>query len=311
MQEFDVIIVGGGPAGMTAAIYAARAGSKVLMIEKEFVGGQMAATAKIENYPGFVSVDGAELSQAMLTQVEKLGVKVLYAGVDDLKLKGKLKVVKAGGEEYSAASVILAMGAHARGIGAKGEKDFTGKGVSYCAVCDGAFFKGKTVAVVGGGNSAIGDAVYLAPLVKKLYIIHRRDEFTAQETLLNQVRQIQKSKTNNIEMKLNCVVEEVKGAGSLSEAVLKNVKTNEKETLNLDGIFVAVGRNPNTEMIDGIVELDGGYIKANERMETNVAGVFGAGDVVSKQLRQIATAISDGAIAGTNASLYAKKQKKD
>ncbi len=311
MQEFDVIIVGGGPAGMTAGIYAARAGSKVLIIEKEFVGGQMAATAKIENYPGFVSVDGSELSGAMLTQVEKLGVKVVYANVDNLKLKGKIKTVQAGGEEYSAYSIILAMGAHARGIGAKGEKDFAGKGVSYCAVCDGAFFKGKTVAVVGGGNSAIGDVIYLAPLVKKLYIIHRRDEFTAQATLLDQVQKIRNSKSNNIELKLNCIVDEVKGDGKLSEAVIKNVKTNQKETLALDGIFVAVGRNPNTEMIDGIVDLDGGYIKANARMETSVNGVFGAGDVVSKQLRQIATAISDGAIAGTNASLYAKKQKKD
>ena len=311
MQEFDVIIVGGGPAGMTAAIYAARAGSKVLMIEKEFVGGQMAATAKIENYPGFESINGVDLSQTMLNQVEKLGVTVVYGNVDNLKLKGKVKSVQTGGESYSAASVILAMGAYARGIGAKGEKDLAGKGVSYCAVCDGAFFKGKTVAVVGGGNSAIGDVIYLAPLVKKLYIIHRRDQFTAQETLLEQVRQIQKSKTNNIELKLNCVVDEVKGDGCLNQAVIKNVKTNQKENLSLDGIFVAVGRNPNTEMIDGVIELDGGYIKANAKMETNVAGVFGAGDIVAKQLRQIATAISDGAIAGTNASLYAKKQKKD
>ncbi len=311
MQDFDVIIVGGGPAGMTAAIYAARAGSKVLMIEKEFVGGQMAATAKIENYPGFESINGVDLSQTMLNQVEKLGVSVVYANVDNLKLKGKVKSVQAGGESYSAPSVILAMGAYARGIGAKGEKDFAGKGVSYCAVCDGAFFKGKTVAVVGGGNSAIGDVIYLAPIVKKLYIIHRRDQFTAQQTLLDQVADIQKSKSNNIEYKLNCVVDEVKGEGKLSEAIIKNVKTNQKETLSLDGIFVAVGRNPNTEMIDGIIELDGGYIKANNRMETNVAGVFAAGDVVSKQLRQIATAISDGAIAGTNASLYSKKQKKE
>lgn len=296
---------------MTAAIYAARAGSKVLMIEKEFVGGQMAATAKIENYPGFESINGVDLSQTMLNQVEKLGVTVVYGNVDNLKLKGKVKSVQTGGESYSAASVILAMGAYARGIGAKGEKDLAGKGVSYCAVCDGAFFKGKTVAVVGGGNSAIGDVIYLAPLVKKLYIIHRRDQFTAQETLLEQVRQIQKSKTNNIELKLNCVVDEVKGDGCLNQAVIKNVKTNQKENLSLDGIFVAVGRNPNTEMIDGVIELDGGYIKANAKMETNVAGVFGAGDIVAKQLRQIATAISDGAIAGTNASLYAKKQKKD
>jgi len=310
MQEYDVIIVGGGPAGMTAAIYAARAGARVVMLEKEFVGGQMAATAKIENYPGFESIDGSDLSQTMLKQVEKLGVDVKYGNVDNLKLKGKVKTVQAGGEDFSAPTVILAMGAYARGIGAKGEKEYTGKGVSYCAVCDGAFFKGKTVAVVGGGNTAIGDVLYLAPLVKKLYMIHRRDEFTAQDTLLNQVKDIMASKKNNIEMKLNCVVEQVKGNGKLESVVLKNVKTNKKEDLGLDGIFVAVGRNPNTDMLEGLLELNGGYIVVNNRMETSVAGVFGAGDVVVKQLRQIATAVSDGAIAGTNASLYAKKLKK-
>ena len=310
MQEYDVIIVGGGPAGMTAGIYAARAGSKVLMIEKEFVGGQMATTAKIENYPGFESINGSDLSQTMLAQVEKLGVDVKYGNVDNLKLKGKIKTVQMGNESFSSPSVILAMGAYARGIGAKGEKDYTGKGVSYCAVCDGAFFKGKTVAVVGGGNSAIGDVLYLAPLVKKLYIIHRRDEFTAQETLMNQVKAIMASKTNNIELKVNSVVEEVMGNGKLESIVLKNVKTNKTEKLALDGVFVAVGRNPNTEMLEGVVALNNGYIDANARMETSVPGVFGAGDIVAKQLRQIATAISDGAIAGTNASLYAKKQKK-
>ncbi|MBR4270518.1 MAG: FAD-dependent oxidoreductase [Clostridia bacterium] len=309
MQEYDVIIIGGGPAGMTAGIYAARAGAKVLMLEKECVGGQMAATAKIDNYPGFKSVNGFDLSQTMLDQVTNLGVEVKYVSVDVLNLKGKIKKVQAGGETYTAPSVILAMGASARGIGAKGEKEFTGKGVSYCAVCDGAFFRGKTVAVVGGGNTAVGDAIYLAPIVKKLYIIHRRDVFTAQEVEKAQLDKLIKAKNSNIELKLNNIIESVSGSGVLSSVTLRNVKDNTTENLALDGVFVAVGRNPNTEMIEDVIELNGGYIVTNEKMETNVAGVYAAGDVVVKQLRQIATAVSDGAIAGTNAAVFAKKSK--
>ena len=310
MQEYDVIIIGGGPAGMTAGIYASRAGAKVLILEKEGVGGQMAATAKIDNYPGFKSVNGFDLSQAMLEQVTALGVDVKYAPVDVLNLKGKTKKVQAGGETYETPAVILAMGASARGIGAKGEKEFTGKGVSYCAVCDGAFFRGKTVAVVGGGNTAVGDAIYLAPIVKKLYIIHRRDVFTAQEVEKAELDKLIKAKNSNIELKLNSVIESVKGDKVLNSVTLRNVKKNTTEELPLDGVFVAVGRNPNTEMLDGVVELNGGYVVANERMETNVTGVFAAGDVVVKQLRQIATAVSDGAVAGTNAAVFAKKSKK-
>lgn len=308
MEIYDVIIIGGGPAGMTAGIYASRAGAKVLLIEKAGVGGQVAITNNIANYPGFKEVDGFELSQSMWEQATGLGVETVFAQVEDLEFDNTMKEVTANGVTYYAPSVILSMGAYSRGLGVVGEKNFVGRGVSYCAVCDGAFYRGKNVAVVGGGNTALGDVLYLAPLVNKVYLIHRRQEFRADKAVVDDVLKM-KEMQGNIEFKLDCVTESVQGTDKVESIAIRNVATNELETLSVDGVFVAVGRNPNTEMLEGKIKLVDGYIDVNSQMETNVAGVFAAGDIIDKSLRQIATAIADGAIAGTNAALYAKKIK--
>ncbi len=308
-MEYDVIIIGGGPSGMTAGIYATRAGAKTLLIEKAGVGGQVAITNSIANYPGFKNVDGFTLSQNMFEQMTELGVETVFASVDKVSLSGKIKEVVAGGVTYQAKSIILSMGAYSRGLGVPNEKKFVGKGLSYCAVCDGAFFKDQTVAVVGGGNTALGDVLYLAPIVKKLYLIHRRQGFRADDATLKKLDELLGSEQNNIELKLDRVAVEIVGTDKVEGLVLRNVVSNETETLPLSGVFVAIGRNPNTEMLDGTVTLDNGYIVVNEQMETNLAGVYAAGDITKKSLRQIATAISDGAIAGTNAAMYAKKSR--
>ncbi len=308
-MEYDVIIIGGGPSGMTAGIYASRAGAKVLLIEKAGVGGQVAITSNIANYPGYKNIDGFELSQNMFEQMTALGVETVFASVDKVELVGSIKEVTANGVTYRAPSVILSMGAYSRGLGVPNEKKFVGRGLSYCAVCDGAFFKGQTVAVVGGGNTALGDVLYLAPIVKKLYLVHRRQGFRADDATLNQLEELLKSPNNNVELRLDCVTVDIEGVDKVESIVLRNVVSNETEKLDVNGVFVAIGRNPNTEMLDGVITLEGGYIVVNEQMETNVSGVYAAGDITKKPLRQIATAISDGAIAGTNAAMYAKKSR--
>ena len=306
---YDVIIIGGGPAGLTAGIYAVRAGAKVLLIEKAGVGGQVAITNNIVNYPGFKSVNGFALSQSMFEQATSLGVEAIFGTVDALKLDGREKEVIVGGVTYKGYSVILSMGAYSRGLGVENEKNYIGKGLSYCAVCDGAFFRNKTVAVIGGGNTALGDVVYLAPLVKKLYLVHRRQGFRADEAVVNEVEELIQAENSNIETRLDCVVESISGENAVDGLVLRNVVSGETEKIAVDGVFVAIGRNPNTEMLDGIINLNNGYISVGANMETNISGVFAAGDIVDKNLRQITTAVSDGAIAGTNSAMYAKKIK--
>ena len=308
--NFDIIIIGGGPAGMTAGIYSARAGMQVLLIEKNSIGGQVSLTGSIANYPGFKKIDGFELSQNMFEQMTALGVETLFGSVDEINLADEIKTVKVGGVTYSAYSIILSMGANSRGLDVTGEKNFIGKGISYCAVCDGAFFRNKIVAVVGGGNTALEDAVYLAPIVQKLYLIHRRKEYRADQTAIDEFEKLLDKQNSNITAKLGYVVEEIKGQERVQSLVLRNVETQEREELDIDGVFVAIGRNPNTELLNDAVALDNGYVVVDDTMETNVAGVYAAGDIVKKNLRQIATAISDGAIAGTNASNFVKKFKK-
>ena len=308
--NFDIIIIGGGPAGMTAGIYSARAGMQVLLIEKNSIGGQVSLTGSIANYPGFKKIDGFELSQNMFEQMTALGVETLFGSVDEINLADEIKTVKVGGVTYSAYSIILSMGANSRGLDVTGEKNFIGKGISYCAVCDGAFFKNKIVAVVGGGNTALEDAVYLAPIVQKLYLIHRRKEYRADQTAIDEFEKLLDKQNSNITAKLGYVVEEIKGQERVQSLVLRNVETQEREELDVDGVFVAIGRNPNTELLNDAITLDNGYVVVDDTMKTNVAGVYAAGDIVKKNLRQIATAISDGAIAGTNASNFVKKFKK-
>ena len=305
--NYDVIIIGGGPAGMTAGIYASRAGASVLMIEKSGVGGQVAITSNIANYPGFKNVDGFVLSQNMFEQATALGVETIFAQADKLLLDGKEKQVIANGVTYTAHAIILSMGAYSRGLDVSNEKKFIGKGISYCAVCDGAFFRNKTVAVVGGGNTALQDVIYLSPIASKVYLIHRREGFRADQVVVDEFEKL--CKTANVEKCLNYVTENVEGGERVEKIILRNVLDGSIKTLDVDGVFVAIGRNPNIELLDGKIDLSNGYIKVNAQMETNIAGVFAGGDIVDKNLRQIATAISDGAIAGTNAALYAKKNK--
>lgn len=308
--NFDIIIIGGGPAGMTAGIYSARAGMRVLLVEKNNIGGQVSLTGSIANYPGFKQIDGFELSQNMYEQMTGLGVQTLFGSVDEINLNNEIKTIKVNGVTYSAYAIILSMGANSRGLDVEGEKKFIGKGISYCAVCDGAFFKNKTVAVVGGGNTALEDAIYLSAIVKKLYLIHRRQEFRADQTVVDEFENLLDKKNSNIEAKLGFVVEEIKGQERVQSLILRNVDTQEREEIDLDGVFVAIGRNPNTELLNGAISLDNGYVLVDDTMATNVPGVYASGDIVKKTLRQIATAISDGAIAGTNASNYVKKLKK-
>lgn len=309
-NEFDIIIIGGGPAGMTAGIYSARAGMRVLVIEKMGMGGQVALTSTIANYPGVKDVEGIDLSMKMFEQMTALGVKTVFAAVDKIDFDGKMKSVTASGVTYSSPAIILSMGATSRGLGVKGEKEFIGRGVSYCAVCDGAFFRNKTVAVIGGGNTALQDAIYLNNMAGKIYLVHRRAEFRAEDSVQAEFSRLAGAENSKIVTKLGCVVEEVTGDGRVSGMVLRNIETGETEQVAVDGIFVAVGRNPNTELLDDKITLDNGYIVVDENMQTNIPGVFASGDINRKKLRQIATAISDGAIAGTNASVYVKKVKK-
>ncbi len=310
-KEFDIIIIGGGPSGMTAGIYAARAGMKVLLIEKMGMGGQVALTSTIANYPGVANVEGIDLSMKMYEQMTALGVQTVFATVDHIDFDSKIKSVTASGVTYSSPAIILSMGATSRGLGVKGEKEFTGRGVSYCAVCDGAFFRGKTVAVVGGGNTAIQDVIYLNGVAGKIYLIHRRNEFRAEDSVQSEFNRIRSEPDTKITTKLGYVVEEIKGENRVESVVLRSLETQKLEEIRVDGIFVAVGRNPNTELLDDKITLDNGYIVVDENMQTNIAGVFASGDINRKKLRQIATAIADGAIAGTSASVYVKKFKKE
>ena len=309
-DNFDIIVIGGGPAGMTAGIYAARAGMKVLVIEKMMVGGQVALTSTIANYPGLANVDGMDLSMKMHQQMTELGVVTQYATVDSIDFYGEPKSVVASGVTYYAPAIILSMGATSRGLGVPGEKEFAGRGVSYCAVCDGAFFRNKTVVVVGGGNTALQDAIYLNNIVDKVYLVHRRAEFRADDAVIKEFEALRATPDSKIECKLGYTVQKIEGEGKVSNIVLRNLDNQELESIATDGIFVAVGRSPNTELLDDQITLENGYIVVDESMQTNIEGVFASGDINRKKLRQIATAISDGAIAGTNASAFVKKLKK-
>lgn len=307
---FDIIIVGGGPAGMTAGIYSARAGMRVLLIEKMGVGGQVALTSTIANYPGVANVEGINLSMQMHEQMTALGVTTQYATVDSINFDSDIKEVVASGVTYYAPAIILSMGAISRGLGVPGEREFVGKGVSYCAVCDGAFFRNKTVMVVGGGNTALQDVIYLNNLASKVYLVHRRDEFRADDAVVREFETLANAEGSKIECRLGYVVDSIQGEGKVNSVVLRRVDSQNNEKVEVDGVFVAVGRNPNTELLEDKITLDKGYIVVDENMQTNIPGVFASGDIVRKNLRQIATAISDGAIAGTYASNYVKKFNK-
>lgn len=292
---YDIIIIGGGPAGLTAGIYAAEANKKVLILEKMWAGGQTANINNITNYPGFESVNGYELTQKMKNQAKNAGAEFKKEEVVWCDLLHETKIVKTHKNEYSSKCVIIASGAYAKSLDLKNEKEFLGKGVSYCATCDGNFFKDKVVAVVGGGNSSMDDCVYLSNLASKIYLIHRRDVFTASEKLLNKVKALEENKIQTI---TNSVVTELVGKEKLEKIKVLNKITNQEDYLNVDGLFVAIGRKPDTDIFLGQVELDGnGFIKTNQNMETNIPNVYAVGDVRVTPLRQIVTACSDGAVA--------------
>lgn len=300
-QIYDVIIIGGGPAGYTAALYAARAGLSALILEKMSVGGQMALTGDIENYPGFADgIDGYTLGANMQSGAERFGARTEYAEVTSLELTKDPKIVKTQSSEFCAKAVIIATGAFPRELGVDGEREHIGKGVHYCAHCDGRFYKGKTVIVVGGGNSAVSDALYLSRVAKKVILIHRRDTLRASKIYHNAVMTAE-----NVEILWNSQISALRSNGRINGALIKNTLTNETTELECDAIFVSIGRRPDTALVKDILDLDeNGYIIADESTKTSIGGVFAAGDVRTKALRQIVTAASDGATASHFAEEY-------
>ena len=303
---YDIIIIGGGPAGLTASIYAMRAKKSVLLIERYAPGGQVAQTGKIENYPGFKSIDGLELSNLMFEQVSDLGLETIYTDVIKYDLLGKVKKVETYDGTFECKAVVLALGAVARQLDVENEKKFIGKGISYCATCDGNFFKDKNVAVVGGGNTSFEDCLYLADIVNKIYLIHRRDEFRGDKHTLLKLKEFEK--VGKIEFVLNSVVKALNGEDKLISVVVENKIDKTLREIPVDGLFVAIGRRPDTSLIQDIITLDeNGYIITDENMRTNIDGVYAVGDVRQKRLRQIVTACSDGAISAVDIIDYISK----
>ena len=290
---YDMIVIGGGPAGYTAALYAARAGLDTLILEKMSIGGQMALTDIIDNYPGFEEgIDGFVLGERMQKGAERFGAKTEYAEATDLKLSDRIKRIGTTAGERIARTVVIATGANPRELGIRGEERLVGRGVHYCAHCDGRFYKGKTVLVVGGGNSAVEDALYLAKLAERVVLVHRRDRFRAERVLVDALE-----KQDNIEIRYSTTVSEILGEDKLLGVRLKE-KSGEESALVVDGVFVSVGRAPATGFLpEEIVRDASGYIVADESTRTSVDGVYAVGDVRTKPLRQIVTAVSDGAVA--------------
>ena len=291
---YDMIIIGGGPAGYTSALYAARAGLDVLLLEKLSAGGQMALSHQIDNYPGFEEgIDGFSLADKMQRQAQRFGAVTRYAEVTALQLQGRIKTVDTDSGIFHGRTVVIATGASPRELGIPMERELTGRGVAYCAACDGMFYRGKTVAVVGGGNSAVADALLLSRVAKKVILIHRRDTLRATKIYHDSL-----AKAENIELRWNSAVSELLHDGFVTGLKLRDVNTGEESRIDCDGIFVSVGRKPATGLVQGQLELDGnGYILAGEDTRTNIPGVYAVGDVRTKQLRQIITAAADGAVA--------------
>jgi len=292
-KVYDLIIIGAGPAGITASIYAKRAMLDFLIFEKWLPGGEIANSSEIENYPGINSVSGAELADKMVDHAKQLGVNINLESVESVDLKNDIKKIITDRGTYLTKTVIIATGASAKQLGVKGEEELKGRGVSYCAVCDGALFKGKTVAVVGGGDVAVEDAVYLSRLAKKVYIIHRRDKLRAVKH-----EQEKMFKLDNIEPVWNSNVVSFNGKEFLESVTVKNKITNETKDLEISGAFIAVGMTPNVDYLGNAVEqIPGGWIKTDSSLETSVKGVYATGDVRDTPLRQVVTSVSDGALA--------------
>jgi thioredoxin reductase (NADPH) len=303
---YDVIIAGAGPAGMTAAVYSSRANMSTLMLERGVPGGQMANTEDVENYPGFDHILGPELSNKMFEHAKKFGAEYAYGDVKEIEDHGDYKVVKTGTKEYKARAVIIATGAEYKKLGVPGESELGGRGVSYCAVCDGAFFKGKNLVVVGGGDSAVEEGVYLTRFANKVMIVHRRDELRAQKIL--QQRAFENEKVDFI---WSHTVKQINEKdGKVGSVTLVSTKTGEEREFETDGVFIYIGMVPLTKPFENLgITNENGYIETNERMETKVPGIFAAGDVREKSLRQIVTATGDGSIAAQSAQHYVEELK--
>lgn len=298
---YDMVIIGGGPAGYTAALYAARAGRKVILLEKLSAGGQMALSAQIDNYPGFEEgIDGFELAEKMHQQAQRFGAETELAEVTSVRLDGKHKIIETSEGTFYGKTVLIATGANPRELGIPGEKALVGRGINYCTACDGMFYKGKTVVVVGGGNTAAADAMTLSRIAGKVILVHRRDTLRAtkiyHEPLMN---------APNVEILWNSGVVELLQDGRLTGIKIRNVISGVETVIDCDGVFVSIGRAPATELVKGQLDLDpSGYILADETTKTNLPGVFAVGDVRTKVLRQVVTAVADGAMAVHYAEEY-------
>ena len=301
VKKYDVIIIGGGPAGLSAGIYTSRARLRSLLIEKGAIGGQIINAEKVENYPGFAEgISGIDLTTAMHQQATKFGLETLTDEVSSIEVKGKEKLVKTTQGDFIAGAVIIAGGSERQKLGVPGEAKYTGKGVSYCATCDGAFFRGKTVAVIGGGNAAVTEALELTKFAAKIILVHRRNELRAtkimQEKLLADTR---------IQVSWDSAMQEIIGDTFVKQIRLRNVKTNKETVIDVSGVFVSVGSQPATGYLKGLLNLDAvGAIVTNERLETSVPGIFAAGDIRSGSIRQVIGAAGDGAMAAVSAGKY-------
>ena len=304
MEHWDLIIIGGGPAGLTAGIYGARSGLRTLILEEKTLGGAASESPLIENYPGFPAITGQELVSKMTEHCRKFGVTIKeIEGALELDLSSEMKTVKTDQASYSAFSVIIATGCHYRKLGVPGENEFRGRGVSYCAVCDGAFFKEKRVLVVGGGNSAATSALYLSNVASSVKLVHRRDQLRAEEALFRSLQE------RNVEFLWNTVAKEIKGDVKVRSVVVYNNKTGKTKEIEVDGVFVQVGEVPNSQIaIQAGVKVDeGGYIIVNERQRTNIAGVYAAGDVTNGPVKQVGTAVGQAIVAATEGFGYIKR----
>ena len=288
---YDLVIIGSGPAGLSAAIYATRAELNAVTMEKGFMsGGQVLLTETVDNYPGIPNVNGFDLGQKLRDHADSLGAVFIEEEIQSIEKKDGFFVLHGLSADYATKTIIAATGAQHRHLGVEGEERLAGRGVSYCATCDGALYKGKTVAVVGGGNVAVEDALFLSRMCAKVYLIHRRSELRAVRSL-----QTQAFKTENLELVWDSVLDEITGADDVTGVKVKNVKTGETTELALDGVFVAVGITPDSRVFDGLVDMEAGFIKAGEDGATSLPGLYAAGDVRTKAMRQIVTAAADGA----------------
>ena len=301
MHIYDMIIIGGGPSGYTAALYGARAGLDTLLVERMSAGGQMALTGDIDNYPGFEEgIDGFTLGMRMQQSAERFGAKSRYAEVLSVDLSGEIKVIHTDSGDFYARTVVISTGANPRYLGVEGEEELIGRGVHYCAHCDGRFYKDKTVIVVGGGNSAVSDALILSRLAKKVYLVHRRETLRAEKIFKDAI-----SRAENVEFVWNSSVQNLLVNEKLDGVCLKNLQNGEERRIFADALFISIGRKPATDFLVGSLDIDrAGYIIADESTRTNLPGVFAAGDVRTKPLRQVVTATADGAVAAHMAEQY-------